>query len=184
MRASGSAGRLAGPCVALAASLLAACSVRSPVAEVKDALGRLSSVEVPDAGSARLELERVRFADVVVSMDGERALVLAVVEAEGRARVEGSRPTVSYVGREAFAMERCRGARWCPVGTPLPALRGVVGALAAEPREPGTRIVAWQIRVERGTARVGEDREGRADPPRVHRRVVLSGDRWTLVPEP
>lgn len=169
---------------ALALSLLAACSVRSPATEVRDALARLSRVEVPDAGGARLELERVRFADVAVAMDGARALVIAVVEADGRARLGGAAPAVSYVGREAFAMGRCPEARWCPEGTPLPALRGVVSALAAAPRAPGVRAVAWQIRVERGRASVGEDQETPGGKARVHREVVLSGDRWTLAPEP
>lgn len=162
------------------ALLLAACAVRSPETEAREALLRLSRVEIADAGGARVDLGSVRFADVVVSMDGKRALVVAIVEATGRVRLDGAEPEVSYVGREAFAMERCAAERWCPVGTPLPALRGVVAALASGPREPGARPLSWQIRVERGKARVGEDRETSAGRTRALREVVLSGEVWRV----
>lgn len=162
------------------ALLLAGCAVRSPETEARDAVLRLSRVEIADAGGARVDLGSVRFADVVVSMDGARALVVAIVEATGRARLDGAEPEISYVGREAFAMERCSRSRWCPVGTPLPALRGLVAALASAPREPGVRPLSWQIRVERGRARVGEDRETPAGPARVLRAVVLAGEVWRV----
>jgi len=169
--------------LALAGTLLAACSVRSPATEVKDALSRLSRLEVPDTGGARLELDRVRFADVTVSMDGPRALVIAVVEAEGRARTDVGAPSITYVGREAFVMERCAKAGWCPVGTPLPALRGVVSALAEAPRAPGVRVTAWQIRIERGVASAGEDYEGPGGlPARVLHEVALLDGEWRLAP--
>ncbi len=154
--------------------------MRSPETEAREALLRLSRAEIADAGGARVDLAGVRFADVVVSMDGKRALVVAIVEATGRVRLDGAEPEVSYVGREAFAMERCAAARWCPVETPLPALRGVVAALARAPREAGVRPLSWQIRVERGKARVGEDRETGRGRARVLREVVLSGDGWRV----
>lgn len=105
-------------------------------------------------------MARASYRDVEVAPDGTRADVLAVVDADGRVRLPGADVALGYVGREAFALERCAGARWCPSGPPLPALAGVVAALAAAPRPAGRRPVAWQIRVERERALVGEDAEG------------------------
>jgi hypothetical protein len=86
-------------------------------------------------------------------------------------RAGGRELRLAYVGREAFAMERCPGRRWCPAGAPLPALAGVVEALLAGVEAEGRRPVAWQIRVERDRATVGEDAEG-TDGGRGLRRVI------------
>ncbi|HEY6006296.1 MAG TPA: hypothetical protein VIV57_25680, partial [Anaeromyxobacter sp.] len=139
----------------LAWAALLACSAASPETEVKEALARLGAVELPAGGPAAVALQHLRFADVAVSMDGPRALVLAVVEADGTAMATGA--SLVYVGREAFSMERCRSSRWCL--SDLPALSGVVAALRAVPREAGARVVAWQVRVERDAATAGEDYE-------------------------
>src|SRR6266545_1271103 len=70
----------------------------------------------------------------------------------------------------------------CAAGAPLPALAGVVEALAAAPRPDGRRPVAWQIRVERDRATVGEDALA-PDGARASRGVlalVRDGVRWRL----
>jgi hypothetical protein len=134
-------------------------SVESPEREATAAAAKLSRLEALSAGDARLDLDALALRDVTVAMDGALALVVAVADADGRARFDGQAPTVSYVGRERFAMERCPGARWCPEDGVLEALRGVVGALVHAPRPTGARILAWQIRVERDTATAGEDHE-------------------------
>lgn len=157
-----------------------ACSVASPATEVREALARAAPVELP-AGGARIALARAAFADVTVSMDGGRALVLAVVDADGRVRAGAQEVELRYVGREAFTMERCPERRWCPAGAPLPALAGVVEALLAAPRPDGRRPVAWQIRVERDHASAGEDAEvpGGVSARAVFDLVQVQG-RWRI----
>jgi hypothetical protein len=162
----------------LAAALLA-CSVASPETEVREALARVGRLELAAAPGTRIALEKVRFADVAVSMDGGRALVVAVVEAEGRVGPDGV-PALGYVGREAFEMERCAEARWCAAGSGLPALRGVVEALAGAPRHPGARVLAWQVRVERGEATAGEDYEVGGRRLRTRWEMGREGDRWRI----
>lgn len=168
-------------CAELLAPLAAllACSTASPETEVKEALARASAFELPTGGEERLLLARVRFADVTVSMDGPRALVLAVVEADGRV---GGGPALAYVGREAFSMERCAARRWCLAD--LPALRGVVSALRQAPRQQSARVVAWQVRVERDAATAGEDYELGGRRLRVRRELRRDGAAWRVVGAP
>jgi len=181
---------------ALAAALLA-CGVASPATEVKEALARLGPVEL-DAGGPRLSLARATFSDVSVSTEGGAALVVAVVEADGRVRLAGAEPSLAYVGREAFRMERCAAARWCLAPDALGGLRGVVAALAAAPRPDGARPLAWQVRVDRDRAEAGEDYEApdrspagaRAPEAGAPRRLrstwalARAGGRWSLLPAP
>jgi hypothetical protein len=154
---------------------------------VKEALARVGPVEL-DAGATRLLLARVSFQDVVVSMDGARALVVAVVQADGRARVDGAEPSLAYVGRESFAMERCGARRWCLAPDALAGLRGVVAALASAPRAGGARPVAWQVRVERDGAEAGEDYEaverGAARRLRARHALARVDGGWRLVAAP
>jgi hypothetical protein len=184
--------------VVLALSGALACSVTSPETDVRAALARPGPVRVDGADGEAAHLDSVRFADVTVSMDGPRALVLAVAEADGRLRSEGGEAKLAYVGREAFEMERCPApARWCAVGGPLPVLRSVLAVLpelrrataasAATPRP--VRDVAWQIRVERDAAAVGEDwwATDPAAPPRTLRsryELVRDRDGWRRSPPP
>lgn len=168
---------------ALVAAALLACSVTSPETEVREALGRLGAVDLGAAGPASVRLERTRFADVAVSMDGPRALVLAVVEADGRVG-GGDGPALAYIGREAFAMERCPVRRWCIDGGGLPALRGVVAALRDAPRQAGARVVAWQVRVERNDATAGEDYEAGGRRLRVRRGLRRDGETWGVIAVP
>ena len=160
---------------------VAACSVSSPATEVREALARAAPLELADA-RVPVTLTRASFGDVVVAAEGRRARVLAVVDADGRVKLQGREIALGYVGREAFEMERCATARWCPAGPLLPALEGVVAALAAAPHEPGRRPVAWQVRVERDRATVGEDAEGPdgARAPRGLVELVRDGAGWRL----
>jgi hypothetical protein len=158
------------------------CSFASPRTEIREALGHAAPFEVA-AGAARVEVTRARFGDVEVAAEGGRAQVLAVVDADGRVRLPGGgEVALGYVGREAFEMERCARARWCAAGPALPALAGVVEALAAAARGTDRRPVAWQIRVERDRAQVGEDAEapGGARAPRGALELVRDGGGWRL----
>jgi hypothetical protein len=166
---------------ALTALALAACSVASPQTEIREALGRAAPFELA-AGAARVEVSRAVFRDVEVAAEGGRARVLAVVDADGRVRLAGGEVALGYVGREAFEVERCVRARWCPAGPALPALAGVVSALAGAPGTAERRPVAWQIRIERDRALVGEDAEGPggARALRATLELVRDGDGWRL----
>ena len=172
--------RRAAACAGLA--VLLSCSVASPATEVREALARAAPLEVA-AWAASIAVARADFRDVEVSAEGGRARVLAVVDADGRVRMGGRDVALGYVGREAFEMERCAASRWCPVGPPLPALAGVVAALAAAPRAPGRRPVAWQIRIERVRAVGGEDAEGPggARSPRGALELVRGDAGWRVV---
>ncbi len=179
-----------GTAAGFGAVLLLACSgVASPETQVRESLAGERRLEPFGPAGARVALDRVRFMDVTVSMDGPRALVVAMVEADGRARVASGEAALAYVGRESFPMERCGRAAWCIADGTLPALRDAVGALAAAPRPPGTRILAWQIRGERDRATAGEDYAGEAasaEPRRLRRQWELARGRdgWSAVPRP
>lgn len=165
---------------------------RSPETDVKEALASLGPLDGLAAGTARVDLSRVALGDVTVAVEDGRARVLAVAEAEGRARFAGQAPALAYVGREAFAVERCAApSGWCPAEGAFSALRGVVAALAEAPRPAGARVVAWQIRVERDAASAGEDYEAPSEDPagparRLRATFALrrEGDRWSLAPPP
>lgn len=169
---------------AVAAALLA-CSVASPATEVKQALAQLGPVEL-DADGARVSLSRVAFSDVAVSIDGAQALVVAMVQADGTVRLPAAAPSIAYVGREAFRMERCAARGWCLAADALGALRGVVAALAGASPPDGARPVAWQVRVERDAAEVGEDREATEGgaPRRLRSTWALAraGKAWSFHP--
>jgi hypothetical protein len=169
----------------VAAAVLLSCSVASPATEVKEALGRAAPIELA-AGDARITLPRAAFADVVVSVDRGRALIVAAVEADGRVHARAREIDLGYVGREAFAMERCAGRGWCPDGPALPALAAVVEALLAAPRPDGRRPLRWQIRVERDRAVAGEDAEidGGGRVARGVFALARDGERWTVASGP
>jgi hypothetical protein len=178
--AAGAAGLAAG---ALRGPLSAA--LKSPETLAREAAAALARTRALDAGPARVELDDLRLVEITVSVDGPRARVVALAEAGGRARFADQAPALAYVGRETFLLERCAQG-WCAVEGALPALRGVVEALAGSPRPPGTRVLAWQIRVERDAATAGEDQEiaEGAAPKRLRALRALRRDasgRWALV---
>ncbi|ACG74660.1 conserved hypothetical protein [Anaeromyxobacter sp. K] len=204
-----------------------AISAASPETQVREALRHQERAHLNDVygfkSGGTAELVPVRFAEVAVQVDGDRASVLAIVEADGRVTWRDEHAEVSYVGREAFAMTRCSIALWCGDGQQFAGLRGVLTALfrredawnagdaaalerlvaeghAGDPAALGARlraelaaaaggrvrISAWQIRVERDRAEVGEDyelvREGRAAERRRARYVLArEGERWRFV---
>ena len=112
--------------------LLVACSASSPATEIREALARPAPITVGAAG-ARVSLRRADFRDVEVAVEGGRARVLAVVDADGTVSLPAGEVALGYVGREEFEMVRCARARWCASDSPLPALSAVVAALAAAP---------------------------------------------------
>jgi hypothetical protein len=172
-----------------------------------------------------VRLHRVSFADVAVSVEGERAEVVAVLEAEGRVAWREEAATVAYIGRERFAMSPCRIGLWCADGRQFAGLRSVLTALfrrqdafnGGDPEayarllsdryegEGGKeaflrrlradlrsgpparmRVAAWQVRVERDRAQVGEDYTIEVgDAPRQTLRarfdLAREGERWTIV---
>ena len=105
-----------------------------------------------------------------------------MVDADGTVALPGGEVALGYVGREDFEMVRCARARWCATDSPVPALAAVVAVVAAAPGDPGRTPVAWQIRVERDRAAVGEDARGPggAAAPRRVLDLVRDGDRWRL----
>jgi hypothetical protein len=166
----------------------------------------------------------VQFADVAVTVEDGKAVVVAMLDGEGRVTWRDQQATLRYLGRERFQMTPCRIALWCGDGDQFSRLRGVLQALfrrhdaalagdraalarlvsdryadAGEDRaevlsrlgreRPANgerqRIVAWQIRVERDRAEVGEEYElessGRTQPVRARYTLAWDGDRWTFV---
>jgi hypothetical protein len=161
--------------------------------QVREALSNQVRAHLEDVYGFRaggtLELSPVRYAEVVASVEGEQATVVALLEAEGRAAWRDQAARVSYIGREKFRMRPCSIAGWCAEGEQFERLRGVLLALfrrqdALAGAAPGRRVLAWQIRVEREGAEVGEDceaAEGGA-PRRLRSRFALrqDGSRWVL----
>ena len=198
-----------------------AASLGSPEAQIRRVLAhpvpaRMDDVYGFQAGGA-VELSQVRFDDVAPLVEGDRALGVAMLSAEGRVAWRGHEARLSYLGRERFHMRRCAIARWCADGEQLAQLRGVLTALFRlhDSRQQGDRqacerlraasapappagggqgsterdggVTAWQIRVERDGAEVGEDLEvtapggGAAARERHVYRLVSSDGRWLFV---
>lgn len=110
-----------------------AISAAGPETQIREALRHQDRAQLSDVYGFRAggtaELVPVRYADVTVSVDGDQARVLAVVQAEGRVVWRDQRAALSYVGREAFSMSRCSIALWCGDGRQLSRLRSVLWVL-------------------------------------------------------
>jgi hypothetical protein len=200
----------------------------APEQQVRKALRDLTSARLEDAyghaAGGLAELTQLRFGDVTVTLQGERATVVAMAEGSGRLAWRDQVISLAYVGREAFTMRPCRFAGWCAEGEALGQLRPVLrllfrrldafngrdaaayGRLVAEGyRGEGGKaallsrlardlaggapahlaVQAWQIRVERDEAVVGEDERlavgGAAPVPlRARFKLVREGDRWVF----
>ena len=205
-------------------------SPESPDTQIRRALQAQTRAHLEDvygfqAGGV-VELTPVRFRDVVTSVEGQRATVVAMLDAEGRVVWRDQAADLSYVGRERFHMHPCRIALWCGEGDRFERLREVLRLLfrrldAFQARDAAAyaalvseryqdrgldrrallarvaadfrsgppaalRVQAWQIRVERDRAEVGEDYQiavgGRA-PARLRAlfRFEREGERWAFV---
>lgn len=156
--------------------------------QVRAALSAVSSLAFQAGGPAlSVSLPRVAYRDVAAAVEGAKATAVAMVEAEGAAAFDGQAPAVSYLGREVISLAPCAGAGWC-AEVPMPRLAAVLRALRERQQQqaraqPGRRVLAWQIRVERETAEVGEDHEAAGPggaPVRGRSRITLrrSGEAW------
>jgi len=204
-------------------------SLESPDTQIRRALQAQTRAHLDDVYGFRAggtaELVPVRFRDVVTSVEGDRATVVAMLDAEGRVAWRDQAADLSYVGRERFHMRPCRIALWCGEGDQFERLREVLRVLfrrldAFQARDAGAyagllaeryqdrgldrrallaqvaadfrsgpaaeiRVRAWQIRVERDRAEVGEDYQiaaaGRA-PARLRAllRLEREGERWVI----
>jgi hypothetical protein len=210
-------------------SAIGAVSFASPDTQIREALvnqrrGLLNDVYGFKAGGTA-ELYPVRFADVAIEVEDDRARVVAMLDGEGRVKWRDQQAHLRYLGRERFHMKPCKIALWCGEGDQFDRLRGVLQALfrrhdaasagdsaalarlvsdrysdagegqgdvlarlAREVRPDSaerTRIVAWQIRVERDRAEVGEEYErdvgGRTESARARYTLAWDGDRWVFV---
>jgi len=182
--------------VALAAPTGLGCPSPEAAGElgVRGALARQDRIRVQGAaGRPRLDIDLhpVAFREVSATFEGGRATVVALVEAEGRVAWGQGGADLSYIGREAFRMRPCPQGL-CPEPDQVARLAGVLAALlgrqeALAATSPGRRVLAWQIRVERDTAEVGEDLEvpGESGAPvreRARLSLRLAGGRWTIAP--
>ena len=104
-----------------------------PEAQVRKALAELTSARLEDvyghASGGLAELQRLRFGDVTVAVEGERAHVVAMAEGSGRLAWRGQEIALGYVGRETFTMRPCRFAGWCAEGEALGQLRPILRLL-------------------------------------------------------
>lgn len=208
---------------------IGAVSLASPETQVREALANQKRALLNDVygfkAGGTAELYPLHFSDVAVTFEKGRALVVSMLDGEGRVTWRDQQAKLRYLGRERFHMQPCRIALWCGEGDQFERLRGVLQALfrrhdaasagddaalarlvserysdAGEDRAqvlarlerelgPGTpvrtRIVAWQVRVERDRAEVGEEYEiesgGRVQPARARYTLTWDGDRWTFV---
>lgn len=105
----------------------------SPETQVKTALGHQTRAHLEDVygfqSGGTLELYEVGFKDVVVAVEGDKATVTAMLDAEGLAVWREEKATVSYLGREQFHMHRCDIALWCAEGDQFQRLRQVLHVL-------------------------------------------------------
>ncbi|HVP68281.1 MAG TPA: nuclear transport factor 2 family protein [Anaeromyxobacteraceae bacterium] len=127
------------------ASVGSSLSLESPETQVRGALAHQNRAHLEDVygfgAGGTLELVPVRYTDVVPVVEGNRATVVAMLDAEGRVKWRERIAEVSYLGRERFHMKPCSIALWCGEGDQFAQLRGVLRALfrrldAVEGRDP------------------------------------------------
>jgi hypothetical protein len=108
-------------------------AVADPDTRVRAALARQKSLHLSDVygfdAGGTLELSPVRFGDLAISVSGERAQVVAMVEGEGVIDWRRGRIRVGYIGRERFSMTPCELGGWCADGRQLAELRRVLPLL-------------------------------------------------------
>lgn len=169
----------------------------SPETQIREALANQVRAHLEDVYGFRsggtLELTLVRFAEVSPVVQGERARVTAVLEAEGRAAWRDQAARLSWIGVERFHMHPCPIALWCAEGDQFARMRAVLAALfrrhdalAERARPAARRVTAWQVRLEADVAEVGEDfaLAAAAGESRERSRFRLrhDGSRWVEEP--
>jgi hypothetical protein len=130
--------------------LACGAGLESPATQIGKALASQQQAVLTDVygfqAGGTLALQGLRFEDVVPSLEGGRATVVAMVTGRGTLQRQGQPPVeVAYVGRERFHMHPCAIARWCGESDQLGRLRGVLLALlrhrdALERRDPEAAI--------------------------------------------
>ena len=97
-----------------------AATLQSPETQVRQALAAQGRAHLEDIygwkAGGTLELVPVRYEDVVPDVEGNRATVVAILDADGKAVWRDQSATVSYIGREQFHMKPCKIALWCAEG--------------------------------------------------------------------
>lgn len=110
-----------------------AATLQSPETQVRKALAAQSRAHLEDIygwkAGGTLELVPVRYEEVVPDVEGNRATVVAILDAEGKAVWRDHAATVSYIGREQFHMKPCKIALWCAEGDQFARLRSVLRTL-------------------------------------------------------
>ena len=110
-----------------------AATLQSPETQVRQALAAQGRAHLEDIygwkAGGTLELVPVRYEEVVPDVEGNRATVVAVLDAEGKAVWRDQSATVSYIGREQFHMKPCKIALWCAEGDQFARLRAVLRTL-------------------------------------------------------
>ncbi len=140
-------------------------AVADPDTQVRAALARQKSLHLDDVygfdAGGTLELNQVRFGDLAIAVEGERAQVVAMVEGEGDIDWRRGRIKVAYIGREKFSMTPCDLGGWCADGRQLAELRRVLPLLfrrldAFNRRDPSAyaRLVGERYRGAGGKAAV------------------------------
>jgi len=108
-------------------------ALQSPETQVRQALAHQDRAHLEDVygwkAGGTLELFQVRYADVVPVVEGDRATVVAQLDAEGKAVWRDQSADVSYIGREQFHMKPCKIALWCAEGDQFVRLRGLLRTL-------------------------------------------------------
>lgn len=161
---------------------------------VEDGRARVLAM-VQAEGSVAWRDERARLGYVGREAFGMTPCPIALWCGDGR-QFANLRAVLAVLFRRADAIRAGDAGAWTALlsdryegeGGRAAAAAAIARELAARPR-PDVRIVAWQIRVERGGAEVGEDDEVRLPglaPSRRRARLDLrlEGDRWRIVSGP
>jgi len=127
------------------ASVGTSLTLESPETQVRKALQSQGRAHLEDVygfhSGGTLELVPVRYSDVVPLVEGSRATVVALLDAEGRVTWRDRKASLSYLGREKFHMKPCSIALWCAEGDQFSRLRELLRTLfrrldAEEARDP------------------------------------------------
>ena len=165
---------------------LASCgaSLETPETQIRRALANQDRAHFGDAYGFRaggtVELHSLRFEDIAPTVEKGRAVVVAMLSAEGRVVWHDQDAKLTYLGRERFHMKPCSLALWCGEGDQFDRLRGVLSVLfrrhdALERRDLDAydRLLSARYR-DRGQDRAETERrlERELSGPPAHVRVI------------